>query len=213
MIGARHDFHNPRYCQDWADRFVPTPEREELFSTIISRLNAARLAHPHVLELGIGPGYLAEQILAFVPDVSYEGVDFSAPMLAIASNRLSSYATRVDLTRADLLNDSWCQSVRRPIGAIVSTWALHDLGGEREISNVYRAARSLLCQNGLFLNGDFVKPDATRFEFEPGRLTMAQHLSLLADAGFQQPSCLVILEQDAKHPTSANNYVCFQAFV
>jgi cyclopropane fatty-acyl-phospholipid synthase-like methyltransferase len=164
-----------------------------------------------VLELGVGPGYLAERLLARVPDITYQGLDFSEPMLGIASKRLSNRLERIHLTKGDLLGDTWVKAVQKPIGAIVSTWALHDLGGESQIAKVYRGVKSLLPENALFLNGDLVKPDGTRLEFEPGRITVARHLELFTEIGFRESKCLQFFEKELENPTAAQNYACLLA--
>jgi cyclopropane fatty-acyl-phospholipid synthase-like methyltransferase len=208
-IGAQHDFHDPAYAQNWADRFVPTPPRQALFDTIVEQLTSRTLPSAHVVELGIGPGYLALEILGRIPGVSYEGVDFSAAMFGIARPRLADFAERIVYTQADLTSDGWTARLSKTPGAIVSTWALHDLGAEAHIAAVYRRARAVLPAGGLFLNGDFVKPDESRFEYEPGRITPSRHEELLREAGFRKVARLAYLEKDVANPTSANNYACF----
>lgn len=213
FVGAQHEFHDAQFAHDWADRFVPTPERLQLFDTIIRRLIEGPLPARHIVELGIGPGYLAERLLERMPDITYEGVDFSRPMLNLAATRLTAHAARVRFTRADLVNDDWTAKTSRPVGAIVSTWALHDLGSEANTGHVYQACCALLPPGGVFLNGDFVKPDGTRHEYEAGRFEVARHLDILHAAGFRDAQCLVYLEHEIEHPTSAQNYACLQAVV
>lgn len=208
-IGALHDFHDPAYAQDWADRFVPTPPRQALFDLIVEQLTGRCGPHAHVVELGIGPGYLALEVLTRLPAVSYEGVDFSEAMFAIARPRLAAFGGRVAYTQADLTGDDWTASLTRRPDAIVSTWALHDLGADAHIAAVYRRAREALPPGGLLLNGDFVKPDESPFAYEPGRITPTRHEELLRAAGFRDVRRLVYLEKDVANPTAANNYACF----
>lgn len=212
-VGADHEFHDTDFVQGWADRFVPTPDRLQLFDTIISRVAEGPLPVRHVVELGIGPGYLAERLLHAIPDVTYEGVDFSEPMLKIAAGRLNAYADRVRYTRADLLHQDWTASIQGDAGAVVSTWALHDLGGEEATRAVYAGCRRLLPDGGFLLNGDFVRPDGTVHEYEPGRFAVDRHLALLRAVGFGEARCLVFLERELDDPTSAQNYACIEARV
>ena len=94
VVGATHQFHDAEYAEDWSQRFTPTPERLHLFETILQQLQSAIPADGHVVELGIGPAYLAEYLLARLPSISYEGVDFSQPMLGQAASRLDRFAAR-----------------------------------------------------------------------------------------------------------------------
>jgi hypothetical protein len=63
FVGAQHEFHDAAFVQGWADRFVPTPPRITLFDLILERVSAPCLPNAHVLELGLGPGYMARHIL------------------------------------------------------------------------------------------------------------------------------------------------------
>ena len=213
FVGAQHEFHNTQFVRDWADRFVPSSERLQLFDTIIDSIANHSRAAAHIVELGIGPAYLAERLLVTLPEVTYEGIDFSEPMLDIAAERLAPYASRVTFTQADLVEEDWGAKVTHPVGVIVSTWALHDLGGEVNTTKVYRDCRNLLMPGGVFLNGDFVKPDNTPHDYEPGRFLVSRHLDVLQKVGFEDVQCLIYLEKEVENPTAAQNYVCLQAIV
>ena len=213
VVGATHQFHDSAYAEEWARRFTPTPERLHLFETILQQLQSTIPATGHVVELGIGPAYLAEFLLMRLPQISYEGVDFSQPMLTQAGSRLERFAARLHLQQADLLQDEWSAGLSRPPTAFVSTWALHDLGGQAQTAQVYRACAGALPEGGRLLNGDFIKPDGTRHPFEQGRFLVSRHLELLRDAGFSQASCLGPWEEEIEAPTSAQNYACLLAIV
>lgn len=213
VIGATHQFHEADYAENWAQRFTPTPERLHLFETILQELQRVVPEEGHVVELGIGPAYLAEYVLTRLPHISYEGVDFSQPMLTQAATRLARFGGRVHLQQADLLQDNWSAELAHTPAAIVSTWALHDLGGQAETSQVYRACAPALPEGGILLNGDFVKPDGTRLPFEPGRFHVSRHLELLQEAGFSVTRCLHLWEEEIEAPTSAQNYACMLAIV
>ena len=83
VVGARHEFHDNQYASEWSNRFFPTPERLQLFDTIIDRILEASLPSRYIVELGTGPGYLAARLLKAIPEVTYEGVDFSHSRSAI----------------------------------------------------------------------------------------------------------------------------------
>jgi len=116
------------------------------------------LPAPHIVELGIGPGYLAERLLKKISNLTYEGVDFSTPMLDLASVRLAAHMSRIKFTQADLITEDWGAKVCRPVGAIISTWALHDLGSEENTMKVYQACRQLLPDEGILTFGASLFP-------------------------------------------------------
>ncbi len=213
VVGATHQFHEPEYAEDWARRFTPTPERLHLFETILQQLQSAVPADDHIVELGIGPAYLAEYLLERMPHISYEGVDFSQPMLTQAATRLARFGGRVQFQQADLLGDSWGGDLAGPPAAIVSTWALHDLGGQAQTLHVYRVCAAALPEGGILINGDFVKPDGTRLPFEPGRFLIGRHLELLLEAGFSERRCLGLWEEEIEAPTASQNYACLLGIV
>ena len=211
IIGTEHEFHDSCYAQDWAARFDPTPERLQLFDLIISQLQSQSLPARHILELGIGPGYLASRLLEAIPNVTYEGIDFSRPMLDLAAVRLRNFGDRVRFTQAHLVEDSWERSMSQPVGAILSTWALHDLGSEASTSAVYRKCKFVLPPQAILLNGDFIKPEGATFEYEPGRFPAKRHIEILSDLEFYEVECLGVFELELENPTPAQNYACFKA--
>ncbi len=211
VIGAEHEFHDKEFALDWAKRFVPTPQRLELFGIILSELKTLIPENGRILELGIGPGYLASHLLEAMPAVEYVGLDFSLPMLDIARSRLHPYSSRITYKQANLVEDDWTVRVASPINAIVSTWALHDLGSQTNVERVYAGCARILSDQGILLNGDFVKPVGATQEFEPGRFSIHRHLELLMKAGFSAADCLRFLEEEIESPTPAQNYACLKA--
>lgn len=211
VIGADHEFHDKEFALGWAERFVPTLERRELFSIILLELQALIPEDGRVVELGIGPGYLASHLLEAMPAIENCGIDFSRPMLEIASARLGHHSSRVTFTQADLVQDDWENMITTPINAIISTWALHDLGSQKNVNTVYAKSAKALGGQGVLLNGDFIKSEGTTHEFEAGRFQIARHLEMLRNVGFGAAECLVLLEEEVESPTPAQNYACFKA--
>lgn len=211
IVGADHEFHDPAYAADWAARFAPTPGRLALFDLMLSTLRDRVAPTGRIVELGIGPGYLAGRLLDALPAVRYRGVDFSRPMLDIAARRLRPHAGRVGFLHADLLADAWWRDLDGPVDAVVSTWALHDLGAPARVEHVYAACARVLRSGGPLLNGDFIKPAGAAHEYEPGRFEVATHLDLLRRVGFEAAECLRVFEEEIEAPTPAQNYACFLA--
>ncbi len=211
IVGADHEFHDPAYAADWGARFERTPGRLALFDLMLSELRSGMPPDGRILELGIGPGHLAAYLLDALPAVRYQGVDFSRPMLDIAARRLRSHAGRVAFSRTDLVADPWWRDLAGPVDAVVSTWALHDLGAPAHVERVYAACAKVLGRRGLLLNGDFIKPARAVHEYEPGRFEIATHLDLLRRAGFAAADCLRVFDEELEAPTAADNYACLRA--
>lgn len=173
FVGAQHEFHDAAFVRGWADRFVPTVPRLQLFDLILDRIRRPTVPNSHVLELGIGPGYMARHILERDQTISYEGLDFSEVFFEIARETVGDMFGRVTLTKADLMSQSWPKSRSKRPGAIISTWALHDLGGQQAVADVYARCYETLPTGGVLVNGDFIKPNGTTWEYEPGRCSAA----------------------------------------
>jgi len=211
FIGAEHEFHSKEFAIGWAERFAPTPERLRLFELIFSQLTEVIPSDGRIVELGMGPGYLASYLLERMSNVSYCGIDFSLPMLQIAQERLKRFSSRVTYLQADLVNEAWEERIANPVHAIVSTWALHDLGSPENINTVYERSNSALENNGILINGDFIKPSGAMQEFEGGRFIVGKHLELLGAAGFSEARCLSVFEEEIENPTPSKNYACIRA--
>jgi SAM-dependent methyltransferase len=210
-VGADHEFHDPEFVRSWANRFVPTKPRLQLFDLILGQVEQVCKPDAHVLELGTGPGYMARHILERNRQVTFEALDFSDAFIDIARQTIGDLTSRVVFTNADLMSKSWPDRLSRRPDAIISTWALHDLGGQAAVANVYARCHGVLPDGGLLANGDFIKPDGTSWEFEPGRFEIGRHLELLRAAGFADPRSLVHLEANTENPTPAQNYACLVA--
>ncbi len=210
-IQALHDFHNAAFSKEWAEKFTPTAPRIKLFETILRQIAGAGHSEASVLELGIGPGFLSGYLLDRLPQLSYLGLDYAVAMLEIAGKRTAAHKERIDFIQADLIKEAWGKKIIKTPDVIVTTWALHDLFEKQNILRVYKTCYGLLPEGGLLLNGDFIKPEESEYEYEGGRIRPSEHLDLLREAGFQHPVCLEEFEKSVENPTTANNYACFMA--
>jgi SAM-dependent methyltransferase len=211
FVGAQHEFHDAAFVHGWADRFVPTPPRIALFDLILEHISALNHPSVHVVELGLGPGYMARHILERNSAISFEGLDFSEVFFDVARKTIGAYMPRVKLTKADLMDQTWPCCLSKQPAAIISTWALHDLGGQQAVADVYARCYEVLPRGGVLMNGDFIKPDGTSWTYEPGRFEVDQHLELLRQAGFKDPASLALFEHNLDNPTPAQNYACLMA--
>jgi len=213
-VGASHEFHDREYVQGWAERFTSTPGRLALFDAILGELEPRLAKGGRIVELGLGPGFLADHLLRSLVAVDYVGLDFSAPMLEIARGRLSGFAPRVTFVQADLVNEDWTAKIEGDVDAVVSTWALHDLGSQENVRRVYEKCAEVLGGSGILLNADFIKPDGTKRVFEPGRFEISRHLQMMRQVGFGAPDCITpVLEEESETPDASQNYVCMRAIV
>jgi hypothetical protein len=66
------------------------------------------------------------------------------------------------------MNQSWPERLSRQPDAIISTWALHDLGGQEAVAEVYARSYETLPAGGVMVNGDFIKPTERPGKTSPG---------------------------------------------
>jgi SAM-dependent methyltransferase len=110
------------------------------------------------VDLGAGDGGFAELLLDLYPESNCVLVDFSAPMLTAAAERLASKAGRWEIVEGDLSTPAWQAGL--PEGtrydAVVSRLAIHHLPDERKRA-LYREAFDRLEPGGLFMNWEHVE--------------------------------------------------------
>jgi len=211
FVGAQHEFHDAEFVRGWASRFVPTEPRLQLFDMILAEVEKLGKPDAHVVELGTGPGYMARHILERNETIHFEALDFSDVFMDVARETIGDLTSRVVFTNADLMNQSWPSKLAKQPDAIISTWALHDLGGQQPVADVYARCYETLPAGGLLANGDFIKPDGTDWDYEAGRFEIGRHLEFMRAAGFKNPQSLVHLEPNIVDPTAAQNYACLVA--
>jgi len=154
---------------------------------------------------------MARHILERNPSISYEGLDFSEVFFEVARKTIGPFMPRVRLTKADLMEPTWPGAISTQPGAIISTWALHDLGSPQAVADVYARCYETLPKGGVLVNGGFIKPDGTTWTYEPGRFAIDQHLEFMRHAGFADPMLLASYELNTDTPTAAQNYACLMA--
>ncbi|MEO5700377.1 MAG: class I SAM-dependent methyltransferase [Casimicrobiaceae bacterium] len=200
-MDTEHEFEDRGYVRQWAQTAdTRRPQRPVMFRHIAALVEGLGAGAPHVLELGCGPGTLAESLLGRIAELTYEGVDYSPAMLELARETLAPFGARARLHRADLREATWTTIVDVEPNAIVTNQALHDLGNAEGVEATYRRARALLPAGGLFANAELVVADGSA-SGKPGKLSVDRHLALLASAGFV----------DAHAELAFAEYVCLVA--
>ena len=176
-------------AEAWAaSAIVERPYREEFFRTLVEQLRPLCSMPSDVLELGSGPGFLAQRILEALPLVAYTALDFSPAMHVLAQTRLGPLGARVRWIEADFRVPGWGARLPR-YRAVVTLQAVHELRHKRHAPRLYQAVRELLSPGGVFLMCD-------HFCGEGGRqnnalyMTPEEHEKALFEGGFA-PSCEV----------------------
>jgi SAM-dependent methyltransferase len=179
------DFHDPAVAAAWADGVLrKRPWRLAIFDHFVGIVGALPAPDARVLELGSGPGFLAEQLLARCPNVAaYTLLDFSAPMLEQSRARLAAFQDRTRLVRADFKTDSWPSLVEGPFDFVVSLQAVHELRHKRHAARLYTQVVPLLRPGGEVLICDHLPDGAHTPRHRVLYLELEEKLHALTQAG------------------------------
>lgn len=175
-----HDYFDEGYVREWArsanDR---RPFRAQLFDAFARELQP--LGAARILELGSGPGFLAEHLLKHCDVAAYHLLDFSPHMLALSRARLAPFADRAHFHQGSFVDEGWSKPLPAPFDAVISMQALHEVRRTERLLPLYAELRSVLAPGGVVLIAD--KRDGQE-EDEAERFTLDAHLAALAAAGF-----------------------------
>lgn len=176
-----HDYFNQAYVNEWAGvANTKRPFRPEFFDAFVSEL--ATLQKPQVLDVGSGPGFLAERVLNGCDVASYHLFDFSPHMLELSRARLRDFGESAVFHQGSFLDEQWWQSLPTPFDAIVSMQAIHEARNSARIPRLYGEFRPLLRVGGIILIADQVN-DGNRQEEH--FLSVGEHEAALSKAGFE----------------------------
>jgi cyclopropane fatty-acyl-phospholipid synthase-like methyltransferase len=106
-----------------------------------------------MLELGSGPGHLAEHLLHHCQVKKYVALDFSNAMHALARERLERFSGKTAFVQMDFRKSSWTNGLEN-FSAIVTMQAAHETRHKKHLAGFLRAAGEALRPNGLMLYCD-----------------------------------------------------------
>lgn len=177
------DLRDPADAAAWAAAAdVKRPWRAELRTRIAGLLHDALPPPLRVLELGPGPGLLAEAILDACQVERYTLFDFSPPMLEMCRQRVGDRAA-VRFVLGDFTRDAWIDALEPPFDAVVAMQAVHEVRHKRHVPRLYAQIRALLRPSGMLVVCDHVPPDDSA-RFRGLHSTEREQHAHLATAGF-----------------------------
>jgi len=177
-----HDYFSQDYVTEWASiANTKRPFRLQFFASFVSELSA--LDRPKVLEIGSGPGFLAERVLSSCDVASYHLFDFSPHMHELSRARLTPFADKTVFHLGSFLEGGWWESLPRPFDAVVSLQTVHEVRDIERIPKLYNEFRMLLRKDGLLLIGDQVNDDERHEDY---LVTLKEHEKLLKSSGFEK---------------------------
>ena len=170
-------------AQEWeAAAMAKRPWRSEFFDGFAAAIQSASSPVTRVLELGSGPGFLAERLLTALPSVSYFALDFSPAMHQLAARRLGALAERVEFLQRSFLDEGWSHGLGR-FDCVVTNQAVHELRHKRRAPALHAQVRQLLSPGGTYLVCDHFAGDGGMAD-DQLFMTVEEQRAALVQAGF-----------------------------
>jgi SAM-dependent methyltransferase len=149
------DFCQQEEAEAWAaSANAMRPWRTDFFTAIVGELQRLDKPSLSVLELGSGPGFLAEAVVRNVPRVRYTLLDSSPAMHRIARTKMRR-SQHAQFITADFRGADWITEVGI-FDAVVTVQAVHELRHKRHAAGLHRLVHSCLRPAGLYLVCDHV---------------------------------------------------------
>ncbi len=174
---GHHDWHSAEYVDNWITTDVTRDDQRRPLVRRMLELAPFEADVPiAVLDVGGGYGVLSEEVLNAFPNCQVTLQDYSTPMLEQARQRLTAYADRMAFEQRDFTRPDWTDGLGGPFDLAISGIAIHNLGPNGPIAQVYQGICGVIKPGGAFLDLDYVS-------FTGG---LEQHLQWLRDAGFSR---------------------------
>jgi cyclopropane fatty-acyl-phospholipid synthase-like methyltransferase len=180
------DLCDPRDALEWERTAQERPGRAEVFRAIGRELEALG-EDDHdlvVLELGSGPGFLADYLLNALPSVRLTLLDFSGPMHKLARTRLGARVARVTQVERSFKEPGWSQGLGL-FDAVVTNQAVHELRHKRHATQLHAAVKGVLKPRAPYLVSDHFCGEGGSQDHQLN-MTVAEHRAALLRAGFSE---------------------------
>lgn len=151
----KDNWPDAQFATAWDERhLVGNPTRPFLLSVVVAVLaaRAAKRSALSILELGAGTGLVSDRVLDSVSNATIDGVDFSEPMMARATERLARHGTRFRQHRADLAASDVTLPENRYDAALILQ-VLHEIPPDAK-RRVLHLVRARLAPDGILLYGE-----------------------------------------------------------
>jgi SAM-dependent methyltransferase len=184
------EFREMTEAREWAATAEQRPGRSEILNRITQE--AARLTGrgDRILELGSGPGFLAQRLLQRLPDAHYTALDFSRAMHELARARLEPWSAQVTFLERSFKSESWTEGLE-PFQLVVTNQAVHELRHKRHAPRLHRQVLDVLAPEGSYLLSDHFN-DPGGLENPELYMTRDEQMTALQDAGFASVERLAV---------------------
>ena len=135
-------------ARPWAETaLAKRPARPEIFDAFAREIGRDGV---RVLELGSGPGFLADHLLRALPGLRYVALDFSPAMHQLAAERLGERGARVAFVERSFREPDWVEGLGL-FDVVVTNQAVHELRHKDYAPTLHAQVRPLLAPGGAYL--------------------------------------------------------------
>lgn len=135
-------------ARPWAETALARrPVRPEIFDAFAREIGDGPR---RVLELGSGPGFLADHLLRANSELHYVALDFSAAMHQLATERLGDRAARVTFVERSFREPAWVEGLGS-FDFVVTNQAVHELRHKDYAPALHAQVKPLLAPAGRYL--------------------------------------------------------------
>lgn len=174
---------------EWERTAMQRPFREDFFAAFIAQLINLGQPNLKILELGSGPGFLAQRVLSALPAASMTLLDFSPAMHELARSRLLSQIERVEFVERSFKGAGWETDLGQ-YDAVVTNQAVHELRHKRYAEALHRQVKPLLRKNGIYLVGDHYAGEGA-MQNDQLYMNLGEQRASLETAGFKVEEILI----------------------
>jgi SAM-dependent methyltransferase len=169
-------------AREWEATAERRPGRSQMLDRIAQEAGRRTRPGDQILELGSGPGFLAQRVLQRVPDAHYTALDFSGAMHELARARLGPSAARVTFLERSFKSEAWTADLG-PFDLVVTNQAVHELRHKRHAPRLHRQVLDVLAPQGCYVVSDhFSGPGG--LESTELYMTQDEQVTALQEAGF-----------------------------
>jgi SAM-dependent methyltransferase len=158
------------------------PWRTEFFAEFARVAQRSATPVQRILELGSGPGFLAQQMLSALPSITYVALDFSPAMHELAAERLGSLSARVQFLQRSFREPDWSRSLGL-FECVATHQAVHELRHKQYAVSLHAQVRSLLTPGGFYLVCDHFVGEGG-MKNDQLYMTVDEQKAALVSAGF-----------------------------
>jgi SAM-dependent methyltransferase len=126
------------------------PWRTAFFERFAAEAQSKSVPVKRVLELGSGPGFLAEHMLMALPQMEMVLLDFSASMHQLAKDRLGKMADRAVFIERSFKETGWAKDLGQ-FECVVTNQAVHELRHKRHAVALHTQVHDILSPGSIYL--------------------------------------------------------------